>query len=128
MCEKFELKFNLNHTMQFKINNYRSLLIENIVTKEIFIHIGYSLFETLIALFIGTGLGIIIAILLWFSSYFAQKYPKYIAYFFLFCIYISEKVCYNIRWRKPVEILFYLKEVKKWKRNLSWKPRPATFT
>lgn len=31
LCEKFELKFNLNHTMQFKINNYRSLLIENIV-------------------------------------------------------------------------------------------------
>ena len=44
-----------------------SLLIENIKSKEIFIHIGYSLLETLIALFIGTIIGITIAILLWFS-------------------------------------------------------------
>ena len=44
------------------------LLIENIKSKEIFIHIGYSLFETLIALFIGTFVGIFIAILLWFSK------------------------------------------------------------
>ena len=40
------------------------LLIENIKSKEIFIHIRYSLIETLIALFIGTFLGIFIAILL----------------------------------------------------------------
>ena len=45
-----------------------SLLIENIQSSEIFIHIGYSLLETLIALFIGTIMGILIAILLWFSS------------------------------------------------------------
>ena len=44
------------------------LLIENIKSKEIFIHIRYSLIETLIALFIGTFLGIFIAILLWFSE------------------------------------------------------------
>lgn len=43
-----------------------SLLIQNIITKEIFIHMGYSLIETLIALFIGTFAGIVIAILLWF--------------------------------------------------------------
>ena len=42
------------------------LLIENIKSSEIFIHIGYSLLETLIALFIGTVLGIILAIILWF--------------------------------------------------------------
>lgn len=42
------------------------LLIENIKSSEIFIHIGYSLLETLIALFIGTILGIILAIILWF--------------------------------------------------------------
>lgn len=45
-----------------------TLLFENIKSKEIFIHIGYSLFETLIALFIGTFLGILIAILLWYSK------------------------------------------------------------
>ena len=45
-----------------------SLLIANIKSNEIFIHIGYSLLETLIALFIGTIAGIIIAILLWFSN------------------------------------------------------------
>lgn len=44
------------------------LLIQNIISKEIFIHIGYSLIETLIALFIGTFVGIIIAIFLWFSN------------------------------------------------------------
>lgn len=44
-----------------------SLLIENIQSHEIFIHIGYSLFETLIALVVGTLSGILIAILLWFS-------------------------------------------------------------
>lgn len=43
-----------------------SLLIDNIKSAEIFIHIRYSLLETLIALFIGTGLGILIALLLWF--------------------------------------------------------------
>jgi NitT/TauT family transport system permease protein len=42
------------------------LLIENIKSSEIFIHIGYSLLETLIALFIGTVLGIVLAIILWF--------------------------------------------------------------
>ena len=42
------------------------LLIENIKSSEIFIHIGYSLLETLIALFIGTVLGIILAIIFWF--------------------------------------------------------------
>ena len=45
-----------------------SLLIENIKSNEIFIHVGYSLLETLIALFIGTTLGILIAIILWFSN------------------------------------------------------------
>lgn len=45
-----------------------SLLIANIKSNEIFIHIGYSLLETLIALLIGTLAGIIIAILLWFSN------------------------------------------------------------
>ena len=45
-----------------------SLLIENIRSNEIFIHVAYSLFETLIALSIGTILGILIAILLWFSD------------------------------------------------------------
>lgn len=43
-----------------------NLLIENIKSNEIFIHILYSLTETLIALFIGTTLGILIAIILWF--------------------------------------------------------------
>ena len=43
-----------------------SLLIKNIKSNEIFIHIKYSLIETLIALFIGTILGIILAIILWF--------------------------------------------------------------
>jgi NitT/TauT family transport system permease protein len=45
-----------------------SLLIDNIKSNEIFIHIGYSLLETIIALFIGTFIGILIAILLWFSE------------------------------------------------------------
>lgn len=45
-----------------------NLLIANVKSNEIFIHIGYSLLETLIALFIGTISGIIIAILLWFSK------------------------------------------------------------
>lgn len=45
-----------------------NLLIANIKSNEIFIHIGYSLLETLIALFIGTISGIILAILLWFSK------------------------------------------------------------
>ena len=44
------------------------LLIENIKSNEIFVHIGYSLLETIIALFIGTFSGILIAILLWFSK------------------------------------------------------------
>ena len=44
------------------------LLIANIQSNEIFIHIRYSLLETLIALFIGTFLGIVMAILLWFSE------------------------------------------------------------
>ena len=44
------------------------LLIENIKSNEIFIHVGYSLLETLIALFIGTIAGILIALLLWFSK------------------------------------------------------------
>lgn len=45
-----------------------TLLIENIKSNEIFIHVGYSLLETLIALAIGTISGILIAILLWFSE------------------------------------------------------------
>lgn len=44
-----------------------SLLIANIQSNEIFIHIRYSLLETLIALITGTVAGILIAILLWFS-------------------------------------------------------------
>lgn len=44
------------------------LLIENIKTKEIFIHIKYSLIETLLGLVIGTISGIFIAILLWLSK------------------------------------------------------------
>lgn len=44
-----------------------TLLIENIKSNQIFIHVAYSLLETLIALFIGTFSGILIAILLWFS-------------------------------------------------------------
>lgn len=44
------------------------LLIENIRTKEIFIHIRYSLIETLLGLVIGTTAGIFIAVLLWFSK------------------------------------------------------------
>ena len=44
------------------------LLIENIKSSEIFIHIRYSLLETLIALFIGTFSGILIAILLYLSE------------------------------------------------------------
>lgn len=44
------------------------LLIENIKSNEIFIHVGYSLLETLIALFVGTIAGILIALLLWFSK------------------------------------------------------------
>ena len=45
-----------------------SLLIKNIKSNEIFIHIRYSLIETLIALFIGTFSGILIAILLYLSE------------------------------------------------------------
>ncbi len=41
------------------------LLIENIKSKEIFIHIRYSLIETLIGLIIGTAIGIICAIILY---------------------------------------------------------------
>ena len=43
------------------------LLIKNIKSNEIFIHIRYSLIETLIALCIGTIMEIFIAVLLWFS-------------------------------------------------------------
>jgi len=44
------------------------LLYQYIVSKEIFIHIGISLVETLLGLIIGTFLGILFAILLWFSN------------------------------------------------------------
>ncbi len=44
------------------------LLIQYIKSKEIFHHVGISLLETLLGLVIGTSLGIIIAILLWFSK------------------------------------------------------------
>lgn len=44
------------------------LLIENFKTNEIFIHIRYSLLETIIALSIGTFLGIFLAILLYLSK------------------------------------------------------------
>ena len=44
------------------------LLYDYIVSKEIFIHIGISLYETLLGLIIGTFLGILFAIILWFSK------------------------------------------------------------
>lgn len=44
------------------------LLIQYIKSKEIFHHVGISLLETMLGLVIGTSLGIIIAILLWFSK------------------------------------------------------------
>ena len=54
------------------------LLISNIKSNEIFIHVGYSLFETLIALFIGTIMGILIAILLWFSPKASKIFDPYL--------------------------------------------------
>lgn len=44
------------------------LLYQYIISKEIFVHIGISLFETLLGLIIGTLLGILFAILLWLSK------------------------------------------------------------
>ena len=44
------------------------LLYDYIVSKEIFIHIGISLYETFLGLIIGTFLGILFAIILWFSK------------------------------------------------------------
>jgi len=44
------------------------LLGQYIQSKEIFMHIGVSLLETLLGLVIGTILGIFLAILLWFSK------------------------------------------------------------
>lgn len=44
------------------------LLYDYIISKEIFVHIEISLYETLLGLIIGTFLGIGIAILLWFSK------------------------------------------------------------
>lgn len=45
-----------------------SLLYQYIISKEIFIHIGISLLETILGLIIGTSLGILFAIFLWFSN------------------------------------------------------------
>ena len=44
------------------------LLIQYIKSNEIFIHVGVSLYETLLGLIIGTLLGIGLAIVLWFSK------------------------------------------------------------
>lgn len=44
------------------------LLYQYIVSKEIFIHIGISLLETILGLIIGTFLGILLAIILWCSK------------------------------------------------------------
>lgn len=59
-------------------SNIIRLLIENIKSKEIFIHIFYSSLETLIALFIGTIFGIIIAILLYLSPKLSKILDPYL--------------------------------------------------
>ncbi len=59
--------YNVINTFIFsKPSDIFKLLIEYIKTNEIFRHIKVSLMETLLGIIIGTGLGIIIAILLWY--------------------------------------------------------------
>lgn len=45
-----------------------ALLVQYIKSREIFIHVGISLYETILGIVIGSGLGILIAILLWSSK------------------------------------------------------------
>mgnify|MGYP002518809678 FL=1 len=59
-------------------SNIIKLLIDNIESKEIFIHIFYSSLETLIALFIGTIFGIIIAVLLYLSPKLSKILDPYL--------------------------------------------------
>lgn len=59
-------------------SNIIQLLIDNIKSKEIFIHIFYSSLETLIALLIGTIFGILIAILLYLSPKLSKILDPYL--------------------------------------------------
>ena len=54
------------------------LLIKYVKTKEIFTHVGVSLYETLLGLVIGTTLGIGIAILLWFSKTLTKVFDPFL--------------------------------------------------
>lgn len=44
------------------------LLYQYVITKEIFIHIAISVFETIVGLLIGTSLGIVIAVIIWWNK------------------------------------------------------------
>lgn len=56
--------------MNFYLVSHRQLsnYSQYIKSNEIFIHVGVSLYETLLGLIIGTLLGIGLAIVLWFSK------------------------------------------------------------
>lgn len=49
-----------------------AVLKQYTISNEIFKHIGISVLETLLGLFIGTTLGILIAVILWLSPFFAK--------------------------------------------------------
>lgn len=67
----WELLTTLNIIDEFLVSKPSAvikLLYQYVISKEIFIHIAVSLSETLLGLVIGTVLGILFAILLWFSK------------------------------------------------------------
>ncbi|RNC96303.1 ABC transporter permease [Lysinibacillus halotolerans] len=55
-----------------------TLLVENVVDGTIFVHIGYTVFETVLGFIIGTLLGTILAAILWWSPFLSKVLDPYL--------------------------------------------------
>lgn len=55
-----------------------SLLVENVADGTIFVHIGYTVFETVLGFIIGTLLGTVLAAILWWSPFLSKILDPYL--------------------------------------------------
>ena len=72
MWEVLSNKGILNEFLFSKPSAIYNLLKQYIINGEIYIHLKISMYETLLGLMIGTGLGLLIAIVLWFNKFIAK--------------------------------------------------------
>jgi NitT/TauT family transport system permease protein len=68
----------INTFLFSKPSDIYNLLIKYTATGQLFKHIGVSCYETIVGLFFGTGFGILISIMLWWSKKISQILDPYL--------------------------------------------------